>query len=132
MIEGIVNQYREPTLDLTVRGPVGDEVRLEFVIDTGFDGAVMLHSAVAAALRLPHIGHEHVMLADGSEVQFDVSEALLWWDGTYRLVTVDVADTVSHIGMELIAGHELYIHAIPDGRVQISAVSDFFSDPVLG
>lgn len=130
MIEGVVNQYREPTLDLTVRGPAGHEEQLEFVIDTGFDGAVTLHSSVAAALRLPHIGFEHVMLADGSEIQFDVSEALLFWDGTYRLVTVDVADTVSHIGMELLAGHEVYIHAIPNGRVQISALSDFFSDPV--
>jgi predicted aspartyl protease len=73
MIEGIVNQYREPTVELTVRGPAGHEERLEFVIDTGFDGAVMLHSSVAAALHLPHVGLEHVMLADGSVI------AQLWF-----------------------------------------------------
>lgn len=77
MIEGIVNEYREATVDLTLHGPTGHAERLEFVIDTGFDGGLILHSSVAAALGLPYLGGERAMLADGSETLFDISEALL-------------------------------------------------------
>jgi clan AA aspartic protease len=131
MIEGIVNEYREATVDLTLRGPTGHAERLEFVIDTGFDGGLILHSSVAAALGLPYLGGERAMLADGSETLFDTSEALLDWNGSQRLVVVDIADTVSHIGMQLLEGHELYIHAVPNGRVQITSISDFLSGDSL-
>lgn len=128
MIEGMINEYPEPTVDLTLRGPAGHEERLEFVIDTGFDGAAMLHSAVAAALHVPDLGVERAMLADGSETLFALSQVLLLWNGTPKLVPVDVADTVPHIGMQVLEGHELYLHAVPNGQVRITAISDFFSD----
>jgi clan AA aspartic protease len=132
MIEGVVNQYREATVDLTVRGPTGHEERLEFVVDTGFDGAVLLHSAVAAALELPRLGAERAMLADGTETLFNCSQVQLLWNGTLRLVPVDVADAVSLVGMHVLEGHEIYIHAIPNGAVQITDISDFLSDGLPG
>ena len=38
MILGIVTIAREAVINLTVRGPNGQEQEIEAVIDTGFDG----------------------------------------------------------------------------------------------
>lgn len=122
MIEGTFNDYREAVVDLTVRGPTGEEVQLEFLVDTGFNGDLTLHSSVAAALGLRAVGVERAMLADGSIVSFAVSRALLHWDGALRRVNVGVADTVSHVGMQVLQGHQLRIDAVPNGRVLISAL----------
>jgi len=124
MIEGAFNQYREAALDLTLRGPTGYEERLEFIVDTGFDGALLVHSSVAAALDLPPLGSERAMLADGSITEFTVSEALLLWDGMLRALPVHVADSVSHLGMQVLDGHELRIHAVPNGIVQITPLAE--------
>lgn len=55
MIHTTVNEFLEPTLDLTIHGPDGQQERMECTIDTGFDGALTLHSAVVAALGLPRV-----------------------------------------------------------------------------
>jgi clan AA aspartic protease len=122
MIEGTYN-HKEAVVDLTVRGPTGQEVRLDFVVDTGFNGDLTLHSSVAAALDLRMVGVERAMLADGSLIWFPVSRALLHWGGSLRRVNVGVADTVSHVGMQVLEGHELRIAAVPNGRVLISALT---------
>jgi clan AA aspartic protease len=122
MIEGTYN-HREAVVDLTVRGPTGHEVRLEFLVDTGFNGDLTLHSSVAAALDLRMVGVERAMLADGSMIWFPVSRAFVHWNGSLRRVNVGVADTVSHVGMQVLEGHELRIAAVPNGRVLISALT---------
>ncbi len=122
MIEGTYN-HQEAVVDLTVRGPTGQEVRLDFVVDTGFNGDLTLHSSVAAALDLRMVGVERAMLADGSMIWFPVSRAFLYWNGSLRRVNVGVADTVSHVGMQVLEGHELRIAAVPNGRVLISALT---------
>lgn len=129
MITGVVNEYREATVDLTLRGPAGHEERFEFVIDTGFAGGVTLHSAVAAALELPHLAWKPVVLGDGSTVTLMLSQVQVLWNGVPRVVTVNIADAGLLLGMEVLEGHDLYIRAIPDGEVRISAVSDPLPQP---
>lgn len=128
MIEGTYNDSRQAVVDLTIRGPAGDEVQLEFVVDTGFNADLTLHSSVAAALGLRVLGAERAMLADGSMIVFPMSRALLHWNGTLRRVNVGVADTVSHVGMRVLEGHELRIQAVPNGIVRISALADSSPD----
>jgi clan AA aspartic protease len=120
MIEGIVSEYQEALVNLTVRGPTGEEAAFDFLVDTGFTGAVSLHSSVAAALELPTLGAEVAMLADGSVITYSVSEAVVVWDGVPRRVPVSIADNIPLLGMRMLAGHELLIHDIPDGLVRIS------------
>jgi clan AA aspartic protease len=123
MISGAVNHTLEATVDLTVRGPAGREERLEFVIDTGFAGDISLHSAVAAALELPQMGGAIVRLADGRAVSSAISQAQVVWNGAVRTVSVDIADNVPMVGMDLLEGHELYIRVIPDGEVRIAGLN---------
>ena len=40
MIAGSVNAYREAIIDLAIRGPVGQALEAEAVIDTGFNGSL--------------------------------------------------------------------------------------------
>lgn len=121
MIEGTYSsEFRQAVVDLTVRGPAGDEVQLEFVVDTGFNADLILHSSVAAALGVHVEGMERAMLADGSVISFPMGRAQLHWNGTLRHVNVGIADIVSHVGMQVLDGHELRIQAVPDGAVQIT------------
>ena len=52
MITGSVNAYREPIIGLTIRGPIGKEMEVEAVIDTGFNGSLSLPSSLIALLGL--------------------------------------------------------------------------------
>jgi clan AA aspartic protease len=124
MIAGVVNEFREATIDLTLRGPAGHEERFEFVVDTGFTGGLTLHWAVAAALELPRLAWKPAVLGDGSTVMLMLSEAELLWNGAPRIVPVNISDGGLLLGMELLEGHDLYLRAIPDGEVRISAVRD--------
>jgi clan AA aspartic protease len=122
MIHTTVNQFLEATLDLTIHGPHDQQERLECKIDTGFDGALTLHSAVVAALGLPRVNSGRALLADGSETSFPIHRAVVDWGGVRRKVNVHVADTVSLLGMAMLAGHELRMEIIPDGAVRITTL----------
>lgn len=124
MIQGSVNGYREATVELVVHGNAGRSERLEFIVDTGFDGSLLLHASLAAALELQPVATGQAMLADGSTTVFDVCEAFVQWNGEMRPVAVSVAEGLSLLGMGLLGGHELRLEAIPDGIVQIRPLDD--------
>lgn len=68
MIVGTVHGSADAIVALTVHGPEGQNERLDFRVDTGFDGALTLHSAVVEALGLPRRGTQDVVLADGGVI----------------------------------------------------------------
>ena len=123
MIHTTVNRFLEATLDLTIHGPHGQQERLECKIDTGFDGALTLHSSVVAALGLPRVNSGRVLLADGSGTSFPICRAVVDWGGSRRDIHVQVADTVSLLGMAMLAGHELRMVVVPDGAVRITPLA---------
>lgn len=81
MIAGRVNVYREAVVRFPVRSPQGREEAIEAVIDTGFNGYLTLPPDLIAALRLPFRRNGRAVLGDGSEVTFDIHEAVILWDG---------------------------------------------------
>ena len=52
MIHGVVTTDREPVVQLHVRGPGGQELAVDFVVDTGFTGALVLPASVVAAFSI--------------------------------------------------------------------------------
>ena len=52
MIRGVVNVRREAIVPLRMRGPGGDELTLDGIVDSGFTAALALPTAVVAALGL--------------------------------------------------------------------------------
>jgi clan AA aspartic protease len=117
MIAGVVNADLEAIIRLKVRGPVGRPKKVEAVIDTGFDGCLSLPPALIASLRLPWRRRGCALLADGSQILFDVYEATVLWDGRSRRIPVDEADTTPLVGMALLKGSELNVQVRARGEV---------------
>jgi clan AA aspartic protease len=123
MISGVVTDDRQPVIHVTVRGPTGEEQKIEAIIDTGFDGSLSLPSSIVLRLGLPWRQRGRALLADGSESVFDIYEATVDWDGEARRIAVDEAETVPLIGMSLLEGYELTIQVQRGGSVTVRALS---------
>jgi clan AA aspartic protease len=121
LITGTVNANQEAIIRLEVRGPRGAMREIDVVLDTGFNGFVTLPHAVIAALGLPRLGRGRAILANGSEVVFDIHEATVMWDGDPRAVEADATAGMALLGMSMLAGHALWLHAVDGGRVTIQA-----------
>ena len=122
MISGAVNDNLEATIYLVVRGAGGREQEIEAVIDTGFNGFLTLSPALVRQLGLPHIGQSRVLLATGREELLDLYEVTLLWDGQWRTVETDAADTDALVGMSLLYRYSIYVEAVAGGQVVIDAL----------
>jgi clan AA aspartic protease len=118
MITGIVTAELEAVVRLTVHGPRRHR-RIDAVIDTGFDGGISLPPDVISSLGLPWRRRGLAMLADDSDIVFDIYEGVVVWDRRRRRVPVDEADTAPLVGMALLAGFELNAQVRTDGKVTI-------------
>ncbi|MDQ3397270.1 MAG: clan AA aspartic protease [Deinococcota bacterium] len=92
MITGTVNAHREAIIRVVMRGPQASE-ETSAIIDTGFSGFLSLPTPLIAALGLPFRRRGRAMLADRSEIVFDIYEGIVVWDGQPRRIAVDAADT---------------------------------------
>jgi clan AA aspartic protease len=125
MISGRVNLHREAVVRLSLRSPQGREQEIEAVIDTGFNGDLTLPPDLIAELSLPFRRNGRAVLGDGSEVTFNIHEAVILWDGRPRRIIVDVADTDPLLGMGLLYGHELNLQVIEGGEALIKSLRIF-------
>jgi clan AA aspartic protease len=122
MIPGVVNSNLEATVRLVVRGSGGQEQAIEAVIDTGFNGFLTLSPVRVRQLGLPHIGQSRALLANGKEEILDLYEVTLLWDGQWRTVETDAADTDALVGMSLLYRYSVYVEAVEGGQVRIAAL----------
>ncbi|MEM8639176.1 MAG: clan AA aspartic protease [Cyanobacteria bacterium P01_G01_bin.54] len=121
MMQGAVNAHLEAILSLVVGNANGERQVVNAVIDTGFNGFLTLPSTVIMALNLPWTASDTVALGDGSKTFFDLYDATIIWDGTYREIDVALSETEPLIGMALLEGYELKIKTVPGGVVNIQA-----------
>lgn len=122
MIVGVVNSVREAVIRLTVLGSQG-QIEIDAAVDTGFDGYISLSRAVISELGFRFHRRGRAVLADGSEIIFDVYEATVIWDGEPRRVEVDEADTDPLVGMGLLEGYELTVEVVTGGAVAIELLT---------
>lgn len=123
MIHGIVNANWEAMISLVVGNEYRQTQLIDAVIDTGYTGFLSLPSEIIVALDLPWTGIDRGTLGDGSEVTFEVYAAKVIWDGEYRNIPVNEAETDPLIGMSLLHGFDLRIQAVAGGIVTINALS---------
>ena len=128
MINGIVNSYREATVQLPTYDVQGQIQMILTVVDTGFDGAMTLPASMIQSLGLPFIRSGRTLLADGRESLFDIHEATIVWDGLPRRILVDTAETDPLLGMSLLEDYELRVQVRPGGRVFISPLPDVLGE----
>jgi clan AA aspartic protease len=105
-----------------MRGPRGKESSIEFTIDTGFTGELMLPAAQIASLGLRWRKFDRGILADGSECLLDVYAAEVDWDGTIRRVLVLETNGDPLLGTKLLRNHELTIQFRVRGDITIRSL----------
>ena len=121
-MHGVVNQSCEATVPLVISNANRQTRLINAVIDTGYTGFLSLPSEIIIALDLPWTGIERGTLGDGSEVTFEVYAATIIWDGQYRNIPVNEAETDPLVGMSLLYGYDLQIRAVEGGNVTIKVI----------
>ena len=91
-------------------------------MDTGFTGWLTLPLNFIFALGLPWKELGAAILADGSQVFFDVYEATVVWDGQVIAISVDESDSEPLIGMALMDAFRILIEDVDGGLVQIERI----------
>ena len=122
MMHGVVNQSCEATVPLVISNANRQTRLINAVIDTGYTGFLSLPSEIIIALDLPWTGIERGTLGDGSEVTFEVYATTIIWDGQYRNIPVNEAETDPLVGMSLLYGYDLQIRAVEGGNVTIKVI----------
>jgi clan AA aspartic protease len=121
MMQGYVNENYEAVLTVVVKN--GNKLKsINAVIDTGFTGFLSLPIAIITELDLSWNYRDRGTLGDGSETLFDIYDAMVIWNGQYREIEVNRAETDPLIGMSLFRGYRLQIDTIPGGLVTISTL----------
>jgi clan AA aspartic protease len=119
MIHGVVSRNSEATISLVIVNENRQTKLITAVIDTGYTGFLSLPSEIITELNLSWTGIDRGTLGDGSEVTFEVYAAKVIWDGEYRDIPINEAETDPLIGMSLLYGYDLHIQAVAGGSVTI-------------
>jgi len=122
MTSGFFTADREPSLSLEVRGPNGAR-SFDAVINTGFNGGLTLPPDWIDELRLPQVGEEPLVLADGRQTVTRVYRAYAILDEAAHDTSVAEAPTPL-IGTDLLWGFSLYIEFQASGAVEIARLPE--------
>ena len=113
---GSVNTLREAIVEIRF---VGGNA-FECVVDTGFDGALILPRSVVDQLKLPIVARLIFELVGGARMSADVALGEIQWLGERRIVEVIVTEgDDALIGTEVFEGATLLID-YPNRLVKIS------------
>ena len=123
MIVGTVSSNYEAVVSITVSAPNGQQINVEGLIDTGFNGHLTLPTELISELGLQSVTQYEVRLGDGTSQHVDVYDALVeLGDGIRRNVLVEPAEVKPLIGMALMRGYDLHIEVVEDGAVTIESL----------
>jgi clan AA aspartic protease len=122
MMQDVVNLSCEATISLVISNTNRQTQLIDAVIDTGYTGFLSLPHEIIVTLNLPWTGIDRGTLGDGSEVTFEVYAAKIIWDGQYRNIPINEAETEPLVGMGLLYGYDLHIRAMEGGNVTIKAI----------
>jgi clan AA aspartic protease len=123
MMNAIVDQNCEAKLRLVVSNESKQRQVIDAVIDTGFTGFLTLPLTVINSLNLRLYSREEGTLGDGSTCIFDVYSGLVIWDGEYRYIDVNAAETDPLVGMSLLYGYRMQLDVLEGGIVVIQSLN---------
>jgi clan AA aspartic protease len=123
MTEGIV-QNLQATIPVTFQLPGKPAFTLEFVVDTGFAGALTLPLEAVLALELPFLQEMVANLADDNSVPADVHVGTIQWQGVVCTVAVLALGRRPLLGTALLAGMDLTVRFQEGGSITIAPVMD--------
>ena len=123
MIEGVVNAAHEAVVSLSLRGAEGRTQEIEAVVDTGYTGFLTLPPSLVDRLALPFAYVSRAFLANDDEVEFNVHDATVLWDGLPRQVRAAATGRIPLLGMAMLDAHSLYVAVTDGGSVVIQRLT---------
>jgi clan AA aspartic protease len=121
MMQGYVNISYEAVISLVIKH--NSKLKsINAVIDTGFTGFLSLPQNIIDELELPWSYSDLATLGDGSETLFDIHDANVIWDGQFREIEINSADTDPLLGMKMLRGYRLQVDTVQGGLVTIEAL----------
>ena len=122
MISGQVNPALQAVVAVTLIGSAGQRESVEVVLDTGFQGYLVLPPEVINRLELQDPNPAAFTLADGQRVQLDSYIATVIWHDRPRLVIVLESETPL-LGTFLLWGNRVCFDLQEGGPVAIEELS---------
>ena len=107
-----------PHIVLTLPGLQGP-MRVEFIIDTGFDGDLALPSSLVRQLDASFSVERIIRLADGTIQRRPCFSIVLDWNEEPRETEITVLENAPLLGAVLMAGYLLQIEMIDNGEVSL-------------
>jgi clan AA aspartic protease len=121
MMQGYVNISYEAVISLVIKH--NSKLKsINAVIDTGFTGFLSLPQSIIDELELPWSYSDFATLGDGSETLFDIHNANVIWDGQFREIEINSADTDPLLGMKMLRGYRRQVNTVQGGLVTIEAL----------
>ena len=117
MITGVFRDGH-PYVPVTIFGQA-TALDVDFIVDTGFLGDLVLSRDVVAQLGLPFLSRRTCRLATGEEERFDVHIVTITWLEGQREVDVLVMDGDPLLGTGLLLGMLFQVEGIEGGEVVI-------------
>ena len=118
MKEGLVRGY-QACIEVTFRFIDKPAITIEFVVDTGFEGALTLPTAAIQALGLPFYQDITSNLANDVSVRTEVYTATILWDGAEVDVPVLAMGRRPLLGTLLLRQRNLNIDFVDGGIVRV-------------
>jgi clan AA aspartic protease len=94
-------------------------VRVEVVVDTGFEGDLAVHPRVLHSIGAALVAYRTVLMADGSERDVPHYEVAIVWDGTRRAAEAVALEGRPLVGCGLLKGFLLTVEMTDGGEVRI-------------
>lgn len=123
MIRGRVSQDLQAVVEVTLIGDAGQHRSVEVVLDTGFQGYLVLPLYVIRELGLQHPEQDTFVLASGEEVDFNTYLATVSWHDRPRMVIVLEAESTPLMGTFLLRGSRVVLEMEAGGGATIEELS---------
>ncbi|WP_395141629.1 clan AA aspartic protease [Armatimonas sp.] len=101
----------------------GSQVGLEFIVDTGFEGALALPLETIAQLKLPFELELDSVFADGNAVLTPVHSATILWQNKQIDVAILGLGERPLLGTALLASYRLTVDFLESGQVTILPIT---------
>jgi clan AA aspartic protease len=119
VLTGRINSQLEAIICLWIRGPEGQVLEIDALIDTGFSGFLSLPAETIASLGLLLHGEMRGTLADGTKSFYPVYTAVISWHGQPQATFVSAVESHPLLGMGVLHGCELAMQIVEGGEVAI-------------
>lgn len=123
MIEGKIDGGYKPVVLVRIMSREGEYHPFNVVLDTGFNGDLVLPPAAIQRLGLVQAVVFKATLANGQEVYLDGFETTALWHNRPRRLIVLEPGNEALLGMNLLAGSRVTLDVEADGAVVIEEAS---------